>query len=211
MIQINFIDAFEQLNVWVKDVQKSVIRQSIKRSLKRTSKTLQKEVTTAIRTRRKIKVSDIKNNYTKLVDMTVGDNPWRFSAEIQISNKPMSLIYFVRGNKMPRPQKDRKVKRRLKLKIEVTPGQAAQVKHGFIAKLKGGNYQVMKREGKKSLPMTKQSVPGVAKLFTDQSVTQPLMARVGAQLQKEFVSNLRYYLDQSIARAKAKTGLGSKD
>ena len=203
-ININFIDAFDELDVWVKDVKTTVIRQATRRALTRASRTTLKEVVKAIKLERNMKPSEIKRKGTKLFKDLSGKDPFKYSATVRVSARSISMINFVRGSKTPKSSKGKKVKRRRKVRLQVKPGITRTERHAFIVRMPNGKAHVMKRSDSKSFPIKRQSVPGVAKLFSEEPLKTNIQNRVGKQLQKEFVSNLRFYIKRSIDKAKSR-------
>lgn len=118
----------------------------------------------------------------------------RIFSTINSSDKPISLIHFVRGAKAPRNQKGIPVKNRLPIQVEITKGRKLRLNKAFIAKSRrGGSVQVYRRDGNAKL--IKQSAPALYRWFIKPHVIGPSQAIIRKRYAEEFPRQLNYYLN----------------
>lgn len=116
-------------------------------------------------------------------------------SSVNTSNKPISLIHFVRGQKAPIPQKGIPVARRKKVVVEVTPGRKVKLNTAFIAKSRrGGAVQVFRRDHNDKL--IKQSVPSPYGFMGKAEVQGPISRIAFDRYKVEFARQLEYYSKQ---------------
>lgn len=135
-----------------------------RKSMNRTVMMLRTRANRLAREERKLKSSELNKDFFK-VKKAYGNNLGALQASLQISGRPMSLIRFVVGPKQPIPQQGIPVRSRKNLKVEVKPGRRVALSTAFIARGRGGNLQVFRRQTKASFPIMKQSVPALSRLF----------------------------------------------
>lgn len=118
----------------------------------------------------------------------------RIFATINSSNKPISLIHFVRGAKAPRNQKGIPVKDRLPIQVEITKGRKLRLNKAFIAKSRrGGSVQVYRKDH--NAKMIKQSAPALYRWFIKPNVIGPAREIIRKRYAEEFPRQLNYYLN----------------
>lgn len=197
-IKIDLEHNLADLTKTFKEVEKAV-PQAAKMALRRALKTMvdvsQKKVRERYRLQRKIIVKKHFIESTKLQGSTLSAMRG-FEANLGILDKKISLINFVKGSKSPRKQQGVKVRQRKKVRVEVRPGRAIGLAHGFIAKGKNGNMGLFSRITKASLPIRRDSVPSLHHLFEKSEFRQPIEDATGKQLQKEFQSAFNILIDR---------------
>lgn len=123
-------------------------------------------------------------------------------ATLNASEKPISLIHFVKGPKAPRLQLGIPVKNRKPITVEITKGRKIKLKSAFIAKSRrGGAVQVFRRDN--SDKMRKQSVPSIYVVFNKPEVASHIRAIITARYKVEFPRQLAYYAAQ-VPRPRSK-------
>lgn len=116
-------------------------------------------------------------------------------ASVNTSSKPISLIHFVRGQKVPSQQKGIPIARRKKVVVEITPGRKIKLNKAFIAKSsRGGAIHVFRRDNADKL--IKQSVPSPYIVMGKPEVQRAISKVAFERYQTEFVRNLAYYSKQ---------------
>lgn len=116
-------------------------------------------------------------------------------ATVHMSNKPISLIHFIRGSKDPRPQKGIKIKDRKVLTAMVKRGGSIKLPKAFIAKSsRGGAVQVFYRKGQGSYH--KQSVPSLYVWAQKPEFQREMRAIALKRLIVEYPRQLAYYTNQ---------------
>lgn len=118
----------------------------------------------------------------------------RMFSTINSSDKPISLIHFVRGAKSPRPQLGIPIKNRLPIQVEITKGRKLRLNKAFIAKSRrGGSVQVYRKDG--NAKMVKQSAPALYRWFVKPHVIGPTRDIITKRYAEEFPRQLNYYLN----------------
>ena len=90
---------------------------------------------------------------------STGTNIALLKGEVRVSNKSLPLIKFVKGNKSePTAKKGVPVRKRKPVRVEVYRGRRRTSKRLFIAKGKGGSYQVFNRQRKTGAPTFQSAI-----------------------------------------------------
>lgn len=116
-------------------------------------------------------------------------------AIVRASDKPISLIHFVRGNKTGDSQRGVPIKARKKVKVMILRGNTRPVQGGFIANT-GNSYNVFRRQGKISLPIRKLAAPSMWKALERPSLKVPIQEFGQERFQQEMAHNIQFYLGQ---------------
>lgn len=117
-------------------------------------------------------------------------------ATIRVSNKPISLIHFVRGEKSPLQQKGIPVKRRPLLKVQITRGNTRKMRKVFIAKANSSVQVYRKERG----TMHKQSVPSLWRLLEKPEMKNQLEIFGRQVFEQEMARNLPFFTAQLSAK-----------
>jgi len=163
----NFLDvaaAFEELNT-------NQLVSATRRALNRTLLTLRKTSIEEITKRVKIKPKSLRDRYIML-QKAGGGALNSLEAALVFSGEPVPLLEFVKGSKQPIEQKGIPVKRRKKLRAEITPGKRFVVKGAFIQRVR--SLQVFKR--KDSGGFHKQGTRSIAFIITERGVGEKLVS-----------------------------------
>lgn len=162
--------------------------------------------TKAIRKRRKIKLKDLKRFVKKRP--VRAKNVDRMESRVEISGRKVGTINFVIGKKEPRKQKGISVRKRRRIRIEIKPGRRKVKKDAFIAKGKGGKYQLFQRRTKRSKPIVRQAVTAVSNLARNPSIKDPIQSQSRVAMRREFfrVLNVEFTKNRTKGRLKVRTG-----
>lgn len=188
-IKENLLDAYQAFD----KLKKSQVHAAAKRAINRTLVTVRKESVAIIRKGLNIKSSVLKSYIT--LEKPNQKKISQVRGSIVYQSRGLALIDFVKGNKGVTPLKGVKVKRRRKVRVEITPGKKFVVNKGFISSTRRGN-QVMKR-GAGSQVLKMQTAPSVGALLLSRK------KNVGVQIQslarerfvKEFERDLKYRIN----------------
>ena len=160
------------------------VGKSARRAINRTLLTLRKESLKQIPEHLKIKPKTLRDRYIRLNKAQGGNN---YEGSIDFSSEPIPMIEFVRGSKDPIKQKGIKVKRRKKLRVEITPGKRFVLRRGFIQRVL--SKQVFKRpEGKEGFK--KQSTPSVGMIVLKRGIGKALVDMGAQRFSELFVADL---------------------
>ena len=191
-IQIKIEHNLTDLSATLDKIKRRAATTAVRQALNRTIMSTRSQTNKAFRQERKLKVSDINNKYTSIKRAT-GLNIDTMQSEIRIKSKSLSLINFVRGQKLPRAQKGISVVKRKPLKFEIKPNAIKDRRHLFIARGKSGNVHVFRRQGKKLL---KQNAPGLGEIFGREIVNHPIQLFARATFKKEFSQAFQYQMSR---------------
>lgn len=118
-------------------------------------------------------------------------------ALIRASDKPISLIHFVRGSKEPASQKGIKITDRKVLRVMVTKGRTARLPKAFIARSgRGGAVQVFRRKSQGSYH--KQSVPSIAHFMDKPEIRNGLRDIAMKRMVTEYPRQLAFYANRIV-------------
>lgn len=198
-----------QIGQWLKGFSNIAVKKAAVQSMNRVAITLRKESAKIVGTRLKLpkggrsskggggntppglkSLFEIsKARYSRSVSLN------QTYASVNTSSKPISLIHFVRGQRVPTPQLGIPVAKRKKVVVEVSPGRKIKLNKAFIAKSsRGGAIHVFKRDNANKL--IKQSVPS-AWVVMGKPEVQRAISKIGFErYQIEFKRNLEYYSKQ---------------
>lgn len=190
-LDIRIDDDIASLGRWVNDIKQKALGPATRKALNKTLDVTRTEMNRQFREHRKIKIGELKKKYQR-VNKARGNKVHRMVAEVIPSIKAVSLIRFVVGKKEPRAQKGISVRRRRKLRTEVRPGKKLRRSHLFIAKGRGGNYQVFQRMRSKRFPIGKRSIPSFARLFKTANMGGPLEAFAGRRWPIEWTRAIEF-------------------
>ena len=115
-------------------------------------------------------------------------------AAIFISNKPISLIHFVRGSKTPANQKGVPVNKRKKVRIAIRRGKSFVMRRGFILNAKGSIQLYRPGHGKGGNRIAhKQAIPSFFRLAMKPEIKSKVELYGRQRFQEEMAVNLKFY------------------
>lgn len=125
----------------------AAVSRATKRAMRRTLPLMKRITVREIKTRyyAKARPTSIKARMRDIKQLD-GNNIDALAVGITFDKKPFSLIDFIKGAKTPRKQKGVPIAKRRKLKAEITKGKVTVLAKSFIAKGKGGNFHVFRRD-----------------------------------------------------------------
>lgn len=194
-IQHDFLrlaEAFSELDA------KAIVAAS-KRALNRTLLTLRKESIKEITQKIRVKPAELRSRYIRLEKAGQGANV--LEAALVFSGESLHLLKFVRGNKEPIKQAGISVKRRRKLRVEITPGKAFVLKGGFIQK--ANSAQVFRRG--KGRGLIRQTAPSIGFMVLNRGIGETIKSIGQMRLSRALASELNFQLIKM--RAKMAEGL----
>ena len=168
------------------------VGKAARRAINRTLLTLRKESVQKIPEHLKIKAKVLRDRYIQLNKAQGGNN---YEGSIDFSSEPLPLIEFVKGSKEPIKQKGVKVKRRRKLRVEITPGKRFVMRKAFIQRVR--SKQVFKRpQGQDNFK--KQGVPSVGTIVIQRGIGKELVDIGGARFAELFAADLNARLNKFV-------------
>jgi len=187
-------EVFDQL-------KKNEVFKAARASINRTLTSLRKESVIEIKKEMRIQSSVLKNKYI-WIDKAGGKGLRALSCSVVFQARGLQLIDFVRGARAVTPQKGVPVKRRKKVRVEVTPGKRFVVAGGFITQTASKGLQVMKRDKKTQGHLLMQTAPSLGALLLNEK--KKLGARLqtrGAEIfQKNFTHELEYRTQRLLSK-----------
>jgi len=199
MIRVELKGYKEALGVWDgKPVRKAAVS-----TLKKVAPSARTTASEEIRRVYNVKKSDLDPRIT--VRPPQSDD---LTAVITISGKGMSLSYFgarqfVVNKVITRGKQGLKVQTRKRsakfqgVAVEVVKGQKTQLRSAFMATMKNGHVGVLRRKGKKRLPITEKSVVSIASMVQNANVEPVVLQKVQDSWEKTFPHELQRQLDQA--------------
>lgn len=187
-IKDNLRDAYNAFD----KLKRSQVHAAAKRAINRTLVTVRKESVGVIKKGLNIKSSVLKSYIT--LERPNQKKISQVQGSIVYQSRGLALIDFVKGRKAPTPQKGVKVKRRKKVRVEITPGKKFVVNKGFMSNTRRG-VQVMKR-GVQSQSLKMQTAPSVGALLLSRKKNVGVEIQTIAQQRFviEFQRDLNYRL-----------------
>lgn len=168
----------------MKDLPDRIIWNATRVSINRALTTGRKEAAKSLKDRLNVKSRNMKKKMA--ITKARGGNLRSLEGKLSFDDKPIPLLQFVKGSKNKIAQKGIKIRKRRKLKVEITKGKRFHLKGGFIQKVR--SRQVFKRG--KSGRLYKQSAPSVAEWIGRSSFRKP----VEKAMKKSFDTNLKNQL-----------------
>lgn len=193
-ITSNVVDAITAME----KIPDKIVWDATRVSINRAMVTGRKEAGKTLRERLNVKSRDMKQKIK--VSKARGGNLRSLQGVLSFDDTPMPLIDFVRGNKNLIKQKGVKIKKRRKLKVEITRGKKFVIKGGFIQKAR--SKQLFKRGS--SGGFYKQSAPSVGEFIMRKQFKFP----VAKAMRQSFRKNLKNQVDFRMERMTAKVGAG---
>lgn len=194
-IDENFLDLAEAFEGMKPEQYKAAIRHSINRTLL----TLRKEAIDQLRRKLRIKPSVLREKYLWL-EKARGGLAGGIEGSIMFSKTPIPMLEFVRGSKEPEDQKGKPVKKRRKVRAEITPGKRFHVKGAFIQRVH--STQLFKR-GKQG-DFHKQGVRSVGFLIEARGIGDHLVDVGAKRLAQLLEHDLRVRYEGIVKEVSAK-------
>lgn len=143
-------------------------------------------------TRKKVKVREgvLRKKYT-WIERARGNNLHGMEAVLNFSSHPLPLLEFVKGSKNVIAQKGIPIKKRRKLKFEITPGKVFKQAGAFIQR-GPKSKQVFKRTD--AGRFKKQGTPSIGEIVVERGITERLRVIGAARLQSAFNKELQAIL-----------------
>lgn len=190
-IQDNFLDLAEAF----KELDSKQLEAAGRRAINRTLLTMRKEAIILITQKVKVKPKELRDRYISLDKP--GSGVSSLQGAIVFSGESLHLMKFVKGDTSPIKQKGIPIKRRRKLKVEITPGKRFVLKGGFIQK--ANSNQVFKRGKGRSL--IRQTAPSIAFMITDRGIGEILVTSGQNRLHELLKHELEYQVMKAAERA----------
>lgn len=157
-IKENLLDAYATFD----DLKKSQIHSAARRAINRTLVTVRKESVGIVKKGLRIKSSVLKSYIS--IQKPNQKKFYNMQGSLTYQSRGLALIDFVRGQKKATPMKGVKVKKRRKVKVEITPGKKITLNKAFISKTASKGLQVMKGTGKSQV-LKMQTAPSLGALL----------------------------------------------
>lgn len=193
-ITSNAVDAIAALSSYSDAVVTAATRASISRALV----TGRKQASKTMRQRLNIKGKDVKKKIA-IAKPTTG-RLGSLNGVISFDDTPMPLIDFVRGSKGIIKQKGLKIKKRRKLKVEVTRGRKFTMIGGFIQKVRSKNVFRRGKSGK----LYKQSAPSVGEFVMRREFKFPIAKEMRKSFNKNLRSEIKFRTEREIQKLASK-------
>lgn len=117
-------------------------------------------------------------------------------ASIAVSNKSISLIHFVRGDKQPIKQKGIAIKKRKRVKIAIRRGKTITLKNDFIMRAHN-SVQLYRR---RNSGIIKQAIPSFYRLVMKPELKGKIELYGQQRFREEMERNLKFYASQVKVR-----------
>ncbi len=195
-IQDNLIEGFQVFD----KLRKTEVFRAARTAINRTLTTLRKDSVIEIKKEMRIQSSVLKNKYIWL-DKAKGKSLNSLSGSVVYQSRGLQLIDFLRGTKAITQQKGIPIKRRKKVRVEVTPGKRFVVAGGFIQKTTSKGLQIMKG-GKVKGHMKMQTAPSLGALLLNEKkkLGARLQTRGAEVFQKNFIRELEYRTQRLLSK-----------
>lgn len=188
ILDISLDRDIKEIDAFFDDLKFKAVTLAARQGLNRAARNIKAVANKEIRKRRKMKLKDVKSR----IDITkaTGLNIANLEARVDFSGAPLPMILFILGQKTPKTQKLKNVRRKSR-RFEVVKGQKKKKKGLFIQKAKRGKrqFQVFRRgdPSDKSRGFRMQSAPSIAELLRKKSNILRRIENIGiAIMQKEY-------------------------
>ena len=195
-LEINITDNFDEIVQAFDKIEKRLVGQAARYAINRTLLTLRGEALKEITKQFKIKEKTLRQKHISITKARGGDLS-TVNGMISFSGQPIPLIEFVRGNKTPQSQKGIPIKRRRKIRVEITPGKRFEVKRAFIQTVH--STQLFKRA--KSGGFKKQGIRSIAYLIRERGLGQKLVAVGKERFRELFLRDLEARMKGLVPKA----------
>lgn len=185
-------------------LKKNEVFRSARTAINRTLTTLRKDSVIEIKKEMRISSSLLKNKYI-WVDKARGKGLRTLSGSVVYQSRGLQLIDFIRGARAVTPQKGIPVKKRKKIRAEVTPGKRFVVSGGFVSQTASKGLQIMKRDKKTKGYLQMQTAPSLGALLMNEQkkLGARLQSRGAEVFQKNFMHELRYRTQRLLSKVNA--------
>jgi hypothetical protein len=182
-------------------LKRGEVAKAARRAINRTLVTLRKDSVQIIKKDLRIQSSLLKSKYI-FIDKARGKGLSDLSGSVVYQSRGLQLIDFIRGTKAPTPMKGIPVKRRKKVRAEVTPGKRFVVTGGFVSMTASKGLQIMKRDKKTKGHLLMQTAPSLGSLLLNEKkkIGATLQGRGAEVFQKNFISELNYRLESMLSK-----------
>lgn len=199
-IKENIMEAYNAFD----KLKRSEVSKAARRAINRTLVTIRKESVIEIKKDLRIKSSVLKNQYI-WIEKPRGKGLNDLGGSVVYQSKGLALIDFLRGTKAVTPQKGIPIKRRKKVRVEITPGKKFIVKGGFITKTASKGLQIMKGSKTNRSHLMMQTAPALGTLLLNDKkrIGAKLQSRSAEIFQENFSRELNYRL-QNLFKPKNK-------
>ena len=198
MVEIDIGDllkAHGQVREFLDRTQQKTVVNAARRALVRTRPTGTRAIIEEIKTQRNLRSSRIREALT-IQNNLKGKILEHLNITFTVNDRRFGLIEYVKGRKVARSQLGKAVDKRPKLKFEIVPGKTLVSNDAFIAKGKGGNFQVFRRRKTSSLPITKQVEPALANVLGNKDVAGKIVAALQERYLIEISNAINFQFSQ---------------
>lgn len=202
MVEIDIGDllkAQNQLRDFFDRTQQKTVVKAARRALLRTTPTGTRAIIEEIKTQRNLRASRIREAI-EIQKNLKGKIMEHLNITFTVNDRRFGLIEYVKGRKVARSQIGKAVAKRPKLKFEITPGKTLVSNDMFIAKGRGGNFQVFRRRTTGSLPITKQVEPAIANVLGNKEVS----SKIVVALQERYLEEITKAIDFQFSQERLK-------
>lgn len=217
MPQIFIRHNFSRIAIALEGVSGKSLQKAVARSIKRVTKGVAKLASQEIRSRRllNMKAGALKKRIRVFDHTGSGKSVGEQYGEVHLSGRPENLAYFyarrVSAGRSAVVQGQNKfgawqgVKLYKILVSEQGRPYLEQDRAFLLVRGAGAQKIILTREqGSKRLPVRKTTGPSVGKLASDAGLLPTLQAQAEARYEREFETNLAFYAEQAIERAKSR-------
>ena len=199
-LDINILHSFEQIPKMLDDFKLRQATQGARRAINRALVGGRKESTSLLHERIRMKKGQIKKENIA-IQKAKGGSLASLEGIVSYNTKGLPMLLFVVGKKTPRSQKGVPVRRRRKLKVEVTRGNRRTHPKAFIAKTQGKN-RVFRRPNKgTNSKLYRQHVPSISHFFnTKAKIKEKTLAHMRDRFEREFSRELEVRLNRLRSR-----------
>lgn len=193
-IDVDFLAVVEAFD----KIKANDIIQATRRAINRTLAGVRQDSLDQLRKKLALKESVLRKRFIKLTKAS-GNSISSLAGFLDFSNEPIPLLEFVRGSKENIQQKGIPVKKRRKLKAEITPGKRFVVRKAFIQRK--FSKQVFKRDS--SGGFKKQGTRSVGFMLQHRGIGERIVAKGNVRFQKELLRELKVRIEGTVKSADA--------
>lgn len=203
-IEISLDKDIREIDAFFDELKFKAVTLAARQAINRTGRDLRTLSIKEIRKRRKLKLKDLKGGTKGKGNVTfrkaTGTNLAFLEGLLSFSGRPLPLILFILGQKVPKRQ-TLPNRRRKSRRFEIRPGDKKAKRGLFIQKAKRGSqrFQVFRRKdpSDSSKGFVMQSVPSVAQFLTSKMNILRKIENSGiAIMQREYDKALKFQLDK---------------
>lgn len=187
-LDINILHNLDKIPEMLDEFKTKQVVNAARRAINRSLTGGRKESTDRLSQILRMKKGKIKKENIR-ISKAKGGSLGTLEGVLSYNTKGLEMLEFVVGSKQPRSQKGIPVRRRRKIKVEVTRGNRRTMPKVFIAKTTGKNRVFRRNPGEKRL--YRQHVPSISHFFdTKGNIKNRTLIHMRRRFEQEFTREL---------------------